>query len=177
MELFLGETMRCLCGHTSAITCVKSAKKSPLKLKYFYQASVAYLHKLQVNVRTSNSTPAKHSHPRCSAFSMTLFRTPRGQTLIGAFVSGSKNETKKNGILLSKGIMRNVDRSMLAVRSRYPLAELEIRSSFEYTVSCMSQPLLPLMNARCLLTRKDDIQNNTAESEAIRRGCAQKLFP
>lgn len=30
---------------------------------------------------------------------------------------------------------------MVAIRSRYPLALLDIKSSLEYTVSCMSHPL------------------------------------
>ena len=48
-------------------------------------------------VHTSYSTPAKHSYPASPALSVVIFKIPRGSTTIGCLVSGSRNETKKNG--------------------------------------------------------------------------------
>src|SRR5258708_31106796 len=124
--------------------------------------------------RTSNSIPAIHCHPLCSAFPTSFLSTPRGQTLIGSLVSGSKNETRKNGTLFSQGILRNVDRSMVAMRSRYPLPEFEMSNSLEYTASCKSQPLISLVNVP-LLTWKKNVQNNAAEPKAIKRDSTQEL--
>ena len=90
---------------------------------------------------TSYSTPEKQSYPALRALSVTTWRTPRGSTLRGSFVSGSRKKTRKKGTLFSQGIRRKDDKSMTAVTSRYPFALLDIRSSFEYTVSWISHPL------------------------------------
>jgi len=73
--------------------------------------------------------------------STTFFKTLRGSIKRGFFVSGSKNDTRKNGTFFSHGIRLNVDRSIFAIRSRYPFSLFDIKSSREYTVSWMSQPL------------------------------------
>jgi hypothetical protein len=67
---------------------------------------------------TSYSTPAKQSLLLAFAISVAFFKTPRGSTHNGAFVSGSKNETKKKGTLFSQGTRLYDERSIVARMSR-----------------------------------------------------------
>lgn len=85
--------------------------------------------------QTSYSQPAMHCQPLRNALSTTCLMTPRGSAHIGSLVSGSRKETRKNGVLFSQGIRRNVERSMEAKTSRYPFARFEMSSSSEYTAS------------------------------------------
>ena len=61
---------------------------------------------------------------------------------------------------------------MFAMRSRYPLAEFEMRSSLEYTVSCKSQPLMLLVNTASVMrkaTYKMTLQNPKPSEETALR--------
>lgn len=86
------------------------------------------------------SPPANAINPGRSNRSTTVFSSPRGQALMGALVSGSRNRSRKKGTLSSHGIRRKLLQSGTAIKSRYPLSLLLTVNSLKYGWSCMSQP-------------------------------------
>lgn len=88
------------------------------ELEILSSTNQCQLHEANEGTLTSYSHPAIGVHPKASDFFATSDTAPRGHTVKGLRVSGSKNDTRKKGTLSSQGILRYVERSISAITSR-----------------------------------------------------------